>query len=399
MTLSIDDIQAASGRIGRMLARTDCRYSRTLSDLLGADIYIKFESEMFTGSFKERGALNKLLGLNTAQRKQGVVAMSAGNHAQAVAYHASRLNIEATLVMPRFTPYVKVADTRRLGARVILEGETLDAAAEHAQTLIEKHGYLLIHPFDDEQIMAGQGTLALELLEQQPGLDLLVVPVGGGGLISGVATAAKALSPGIEVIGVQAASYPGAHCALKGEATPAAAITIAEGIAVKKPGKKTLPVIRELVDDILLVDEWDIEEAIYLYLSIEKTVAEGAGAAALAAIKTYPDRFRNRKIGVVLSGANVDSRILASVLMRHLASTGQLVTVKVKSSDTPGALAHITALVGKLGSNIIDVNHQRTFTEAGIREVDIALTLETRDRTHAEEIRAALRTAGYSVAD
>lgn len=398
MAISVDDIRRAAERIGKVLKPTGSRFSRTLSDILGADIYIKFESEHFTGSFKERGALNKLLSLGEAERRRGVVAMSAGNHAQAVACHAARLNIDATIVMPRFTPNVKVADTRRLGARVLLQGDSLHAAAEHAQLLVEKHGQLLIHPFDDDEIMAGQGTLALEWLAQHPELEVLVVPVGGGGLISGIATAARALRPEIEIIGVQAARYPGARLALQGGKAPEAATTIAEGIAVKSPGAKTLPVMRELVDELLLVEEKDMEEAIYLYLNIEKTVAEGAGAAALAAVKANRARFAGRKVGVVLSGANVDSRILASVLMRQLASAGQLVTVKVKSRDTPGALAHITTLVGELGGNIIDVTHQRTFTGAGVREVDIALTLETRDLGHAEEIKASLASAGYALA-
>ncbi len=397
MTISLEDIRSAAQRIATVLEPTSCKKSLTLSDILGADIYIKFESELFTASFKERGALNKLLSLDEEEKSRGVVAMSAGNHAKAVAYHATRLGIESTIVMPRFTPNVKVADTRRLGAQVELHGDTLDQAAIHAAALAEEQGYVFIHPFDDEKVMAGQGTLALELLESQPDLDVVVVPIGGGGLISGVATVIKSLNPDIEVVGVQAENYPGAFCSLKGETATAGGITIAEGIAVKQPGEKTLAVIREQVDDVVLVSEEDIEEAIYLYLSIEKTVAEGAGAAALAAIMAHPDRFKGRKVGVILSGANVDSRILASVLMRHLARTSRLVSLKVKSSDTPGALAEITQLVGECGGNIIDVAHQRTFTEVGIREVDIALTLETRDRAHAEEIQTTLAAAGYSV--
>jgi threonine dehydratase len=397
MSISLEDIQSAAERIAGAIPRTSCKHSLTLSDILGAEIYIKFESELFTASFKERGALNKLLSLSEEERAKGVIAMSAGNHAKAVAYHASRLGIESTIVMSRFTPNVKVADTEMLGARVVLHGETLDEAARHAEALAEEKGYVFIHPFDDEWVMAGQGTLALELMESHPDLDVVVVPIGGGGLISGVATAIKALNPAVEVIGVQAVNYPGAYNALKGESSPIGAITIAEGIAVKQPGAKTLSVIRELVDDVLLVSEEDIEEAIYLYLSIEKTVAEGAGAAALAAIKAYPEQFKGRKVGVILCGANVDSRILASVLMRQLARTGRLVSMKVKSNDTPGALAEITNLVGQRGGNIIDVAHQRTFTEVGIREVDIALTLETRDKTHAQAIRDALEGAGYTV--
>jgi threonine dehydratase len=397
MSISLQDVRAAAERIGDVIAPTGCRHSRTLSDILGAEIYIKFESELFTASFKERGALNKLLSLSEAERAGGVIAMSAGNHAKAVAYHATRLGIASTIVMSRFTPNVKVADTEQLGARVVMHGDNLDAAASHARELAQQEGYTFVHPFDDEAVMAGQGTLALEILEAQPDLDALLVPIGGGGLISGVATVVKALKPDIELIGVQASSYSGVHAALKGEASVSSGITIAEGIAVKSPGEKTLAVIRESVDDVVLVSEEDIEQAIYLYLSIEKTVAEGAGAAALAAVMAYPDRFRGRKVGVILSGANVDSRILASVLMRHLARTGRLVSLKVKSRDTPGALAEITTLVGECGGNIIDVSHQRTFTEVGIREVEIALTLESRDRAHTEEIQAVLVDAGYSV--
>jgi threonine dehydratase len=397
MSISLEDIKSAAERISGAIAYTACKPSLTLSDILGAEIYIKFESEQFTASFKERGALNKLLSLSEEERAKGVVAMSAGNHAKAVAYHASRLGIESTIVMSRFTPNVKVADTQQLGAQVVLHGDTLDEAAEHAQSLAADEGYVFIHPFDDEWVMAGQGTLGLELLQAQPDLDVVVIPIGGGGLISGVATAIKSLNPDIEVIGVQATNYPGAYNALKSELSSPGAITIAEGIAVKQPGEKTLAVIREHVDDGVLVSEEDIEEAIYLYLSIEKTVAEGAGAAALAAIMAFPERFRGRKVGVILSGANVDSRILASVLMRHLARTGRLVSLKVKSRDTPGALAEITDLVGQCGGNIIDVAHQRTFTEVGIREVDIALTLETRDKTHAQAIRDTLEGAGYTV--
>lgn len=397
MPISIRDVRRAAERIRPTLQATRCVHSRTLSDILGASIHIKLESELFTGSFKERGALNKLLCLNDEARRRGVVAMSAGNHAKAVAYHAGRLNIDATIVMPRFTPYVKAAATEQLGARVVLHGDSLDVSAEHAGQLADEHGCQLIHPFDDEQIMAGQGTLALEFLAEQPDLDVLVVPIGGGGLISGVATAARAIRPDIRIVGVQAANYPGTWHALRDEPARPGTITIAEGIAVKVPGKKTLQIIRQQVDEILLVSEKDIEEAIYLYLSIEKTVAEGAGAAALAAVKAWPEKFQGQKVGIVLSGANVDSRILASVLMRHLASTGRLVTVKVKCSDTPGALAHVTALVGQKGGNIIDVMHQRTFTEAGAREVDIALTLETRDRVHSEQINSALLAAGYTI--
>jgi threonine dehydratase len=397
MSISLEDIKSAAERISGAIAYTACKPSLTLSDILGAEIYIKFESEQFTASFKERGALNKLLSLSEEERAKGVVAMSAGNHAKAVAYHASRLGIESTIVMSRFTPNVKVADTQQLGARVVLHGDTLDEAAAHAQSLAAEQGYVFIHPFDDEWVMAGQGTLGLELLQAQPDLDVVVIPIGGGGLISGVATAIKSLNPAIEVIGVQASNYPGAFNAIKGESSSPGAITIAEGIAVKQPGEKTLAVIRDHVDDVVLVSEEDIEEAIYLYLSIEKTVAEGAGAAALAAVMAFPERFRGRKVGVILSGANVDSRILASVLMRHLARTGRLVSVKVKSSDTPGALAEITDLVGQCGGNIIDVAHQRTFTEVGIREVDIALTLETRDKAHAQAIRDTLEGAGYTV--
>ncbi len=397
MSLSLADIRAARERIGGVLEPTSCRRSRTLSDMLGTELRIKFESELFTASFKERGALNKLLSLGARQRERGVVAMSAGNHAKAVAYHASRLGIPSTIVMPCQTPNVKVADTERLGARVVLRGETLDDGAEHAGQLAAEHGCTLVHPYDDPLIMAGQGSVALELLEQYPDVETIVAPIGGGGLISGVATAVKALRPEVEIVGVQSARYSAAYGLVRGEPGQSGGHTIAEGIAVKRPGESALAIIRDKVDDLLLVSEEDIEEAVYLYLGIEKTVAEGAGAATLAAVRAFPERFKARRVAVILSGANVDSRILASVLMRHLARTGRLVSVQVRSSDTPGALAHITTLVGERGGNIIDVAHQRTFTEVGIREVDIALTLETRDRAHAGEIRSALAAAGYSL--
>ncbi len=397
MVLSLQQIRDAAERIGDAIDPSTCRRSRTLSDILNAEIFIKFESELFTASFKERGALNKLLSLSEEERARGVIAMSAGNHAKAVAYHATRLGIESTIVMSRHTPNVKVADTERLGAAVVLHGDSLDAAAAHAHELAERDGRVFIHPYDDEWVMAGQGTLALEMLDAVPDLDVIVVPIGGGGLISGVATAVKSLRPDVEVIGVQAERYPAAYQQLKGEQSASGGITIAEGIAVKQPGEKTMAVIREQVDDVVLVSEEDIEQAIYLYLNIEKTVAEGAGAAALAAVNAHPELFRGKKVGVVLCGANVDSRILASVLMRHLARTGRLVSLKLKSADTPGALADITAMLGECGANIIDVSHQRTFTGAGIREVDISLTLETRDREHAAEVADRLKSAGYSI--
>jgi len=322
--------------------------------------------------------------------------MSAGNHAKAVAYHAQRLGIPATIVMPKNTPNVKVEDTRKFQARVILQGSSLEDASEHAVKLAASDGLAFVHPYDDAHIVAGQGTVALEMLAAQPDLDIIVVPVGGGGLIAGVATAAKTLKRDIKIIGVEVAGYPGVYDALHGETGQRGGSTIAEGIAVKRPGELAMEVIRRLVDDVVLVSEEAIEEAVNLYINIEKTVSEGAGAATLAAALIHPDLFKDQKTGLILSGANIDSRILASVLMRRLVKKGRIVRFLIKIDDTPGILSDVTALVGGLGGNILEVSHQRMFSSVPVKEADLYLTVETRDATQNQEILKKLCEAGYS---
>lgn len=396
--LSLETIRQAHARIQPAIERTECKLSRTLSAILGLELYVKFENAQFTASFKERGALNKLLQLSEDERANGVIAMSAGNHAQAVAYHSRRLGIPATIVMSRLTPNTKVEETRKLGATVLLQGDTLEEAAAFAHETAAAQNLCFLHPFNDEAIIAGQGTLAIEMLEQAPELDVLLVPVGGGGLIAGVAAAAKAIKPGVQIYGVQSALYPGVASARKGETPPRPVGTVAEGIAVKQPGSLTLPIIDSLVDDVWLVDEESIEEAIYQFLHIEKTVAEGAGAAALAAANVFKEQLKGQRVGIVLSGANIDSRILASVLMRKLARSGRVARIHVSIDDTPGALADVTRLVGEAGGNIIEVSHQRTFAQVGVKEADLLLTVETRDREHTDAILTQLRDHAYSAA-
>ena len=395
MTLTLQDIQAAAERIQSSIIHTHFEKSHTLSSILGAGIYLKFENLQFTSSFKDRGALNKLLQLSAAESESGVIAMSAGNHAKAVAYHAQRLGIPATIVMPQDTPNVKVEDTRNFEAKVILRGSSLEEAAEHAHELAARENLLFIHPYDDEQIMAGQGTIALEILAENPELDAIAVPIGGGGLISGIATAAKALKPGIKVIGVEVAGYPSAYNLLRGRQTKLGGSTIAEGIAVKQPGEFAMEIVRRLVDEIVIVDDETIEDAINLLLTIEKTVTEGAGAAALAAVMSKPELFANANTAVILSGGNIDTRILASVLMRRLVRKGRIVRYRVKIHDLPGTLADVSAAIGKLGGNILEVSHQRMFGSIPVKDADLYITVETRDAVQSEEILAQLRAIGY----
>lgn len=400
MTLTLSAIQDAAQRIASATINTRFEKSITLSGIAGTEIFLKFENFQFTASFKDRGALNKLL-LLKAQLYQdqgsmpGVIAMSAGNHAKSVAYHAQRLGIPATIVMPKNTPNVKVEDTRNFGARVILTGKNLDEAASHAKDMAAAENLQFVHPYNDLDIMAGQGTMALEMLDAQPDLDTIVVPVGGGGLIAGVATAAKALRPQIRVIGVEVEAYPSVHGALHGHDRYTGGSTIAEGIAVKKPGELTLEVIRRLVDDVLIVKEDSIEEAINLYLSIEKTVTEGAGAASLAAVLENKELFANQKTALIISGANIDSRILASVLMRRLVSKGRIVRFLIEIDDSPGSLSEVAATIGEFGGNILDVSHQRMFASVPIKRADLYLTVETRDATQNLEILEKLRERGY----
>ena len=392
--LQLTDIQQAAERIRGQVLNTPCVESRTLSQLTGAQVFLKFENLQFTASFKERGALNKLAQLSEPERAQGVIAMSAGNHAQGVAFHAQRLGIRAVIVMPRFTPGVKVARTRGFGAEVVLHGDTLDAASAHARELAAAQGLTFVHPFDDEAIMAGQGTLALEMLAQQPELDTLIVPIGGGGLISGVAPAAKALKPGIRVVGVQTMRFPGAVNAVTGSHHPRGASTIAEGIAVSTPGAHCLPVIRHCVDELLLVDEGDVEQAIVMLLEIEKTLAEGAGATALAALLRHPAGFAGRKVGLVLSGGNIDPMLLAAIIGRGMVRSGRLARVVVNTRDVPGSLARVTALVAQAGANVQEIHHQRAFTLLAAQHVEVEMVLQTRDAAHVQELLALLEAQG-----
>ena len=392
--LQLADIQQAAERLQGQVLNTPCVESRTLSQLTGAQVFLKFENLQFTASFKERGALNKLAQLTATERAQGVIAMSAGNHAQGVAFHAQRLGIRAVIVMPRFTPGVKVARTRGFGAEVVLHGDTLDAASAHARELAAAQGLTFVHPFDDEAIMAGQGTLALEMLAQQPELDTLIVPIGGGGLISGVATAAKALKPGIRVVGVQTMRFPGAVNAVTGSHHPRGDSTIAEGIAVSTPGAHCLPVIRHCVDELLLVDEGDVEQAIVMLLEIEKTLAEGAGATALAALLRHPAGFAGRKVGLVLSGGNIDPLLLAAIIGRGMVRSGRLARVVVNTRDVPGSLARVTALVAQAGANVQEIHHQRAFTLLAAQHVEVEMVLQTRDAAHVQELLALLEAQG-----
>jgi threonine dehydratase len=391
------DMEAASAAIRDAVLETPFHHSVTLSVIAGAELYVKFENLQFTASFKERGALAKLLSLSAAERAAGVVAMSAGNHAQAVAHHARRLGIGATIVMPEDTPEVKVSATKLHGAAVVLRGASLSEAEDHARDLAREQGLTLVHPYDDPVVIAGQGTVALEMLAARPDLDALVVPIGGGGLIAGMAVAAKAIKPDIEVWGVEAARCPSAWNALKGLPPVTAAGTVAEGIAVKRPGSLTLPIIRDRVDGIILAGETELERAIALYVTIEKTVAEGAGAAALAGLLAEPERFRGRKVGVVLSGGNIDTRLLASVLMRDLVHQGRIARLRIDIPDRPGVLAAVAGAIGEADGNILEVQHNRIFSHTQAKETDLEVVIEARDPGHLEAIVGALSAEGFRV--
>lgn len=393
--LSLTDIEQAAQRLHGHLLNTPCVESKTLSQLTGAQIYLKFENLQYTASFKERGACNKLSQLTDAERQRGVIAMSAGNHAQGVAYHAQRLSIRAVIVMPRFTPGVKIERTRGFGAEVVLHGDTLDASRAHALLLAEREGLVFVHPYDDEAIVAGQGTVGLEMLHAVPELEVLVIAVGGGGLIAGMATAAKALKPGIEVIGVQTARFPAMVNAIKGTHHPQGSSTIADGIAVGTPGVLAQAIIARRVDDLLLVEEGDIEQAMVMLLEIEKTLVEGAGAAGLAALLKYPARFAGLKVGLVLCGGNIDPLLLAAIIERGMVRAGRLARIRVGARDIPGSLAKITATVADAGANIEEVHHQRAFTMLAAQNVEIELVLQTRGRPHIELVLQALRAAGF----
>jgi threonine dehydratase len=397
LPVTLADIGAAAKRIEGQVVRTPTYRSRGLSELTGADVWVKLENLQVVSAYKERGALNRLLLMDETTRRRGVIAASAGNHAQAVAYHGSRLGVPVTIVMARGTPTVKVAQTERHGARVILHGELLDEAFAEAQRLCEAEGLTFLHPFDEPDVIAGQGTVALELLADAPEIDTLVVPIGGGGLMSGIAIAAKGLRPDIEVIGVQAELYPSMYCAVTGKVLASAGDTIAEGIAVKKPGTLTSAIIRALVDDILLVTEAEIEHAVALFLQLDKTVAEGAGAAGLAAMLAFPERFRGRKVGLVLTGGNIDPRLLATVLLRDLFRSGRMSRLRIQLQDRPGALYSVVRLFERHGVNIIDVVHQRVFTSLPAKDAFIDVDCEARDAAHLEALVEELKAAGFEL--
>lgn len=392
--LTLQDIHAAAARVQGHVLDTPCVESKTLSQIVGAQVFLKFENLQFTASFKERGACNKLVQLSAEEQARGVIAMSAGNHAQGVAYHAQRLGLRAVIVMPRFTPGVKVQRTRGFGAEVVLHGDTLEEARAHAYQLAGERSLTFVHPYDDEAVAAGQGTLALEMLAAVPDLETLVIAVGGGGMIAGVATAAKAIRPGIEVVGVQTRRFPAMVNAIQGTQHPQGTSTIAEGIAVGTPGKITQEIIERLVDDLLLVDEGDIEQAVLMLLEIEKTLVEGAGAAGLAALVRHPERFAGKKVGLVLSGGNIDPLLLAAIIERGMVRSGRLARVKVSARDVPGVLARITAMVADTGANIEEVHHQRAFTMLAAQNVEIELVLQTRGKEHIEEVLTHLREGG-----
>jgi threonine dehydratase len=391
------DVTAAAAAISDAVIVTPCNPSRTLSEVCGCGIWLKFENLQFTSTFKERGALNRLMALGPAERRRGVIAMSAGNHAQGLAYHARRLGIPATIVMPVGAPMVKIENTRRHGADVIIAGRDVEEAGEFARGHAAAHGLTLIHPYDDPLVIAGQGTIALEMLKAAPDLDTLVVPIGGGGLISGMAIAAKALKPELRIVGVQARLYPSMHNAINEAALPMRGDTLAEGIAVKAPGRITTGIVRDLVDDIVLVTEDEIERAVATLIEIEKTVVEGAGAVGLAAVMNAPDDFRGRVVGLVLTGGNIDTRLIASVLTRELAREGRLTQWSIDLVDRPGQLAAVANLLAELGANIIEVSHQRTFSDLPAKATVLQLVIETRDRTHRDEVLARLAAAGFKV--
>ena len=394
---TIDDIRSAAQRIEGSVIHTPMLMSRTFSEIIGAEVWFKFENLQFTGAYKERGALNKLLQLTDEERSRGVIAASAGNHAQAVAYHGKRLGIPVTIVMPASTPTVKVSQTAGHDARVILDGAMFDDAHAKACELADKDGYVFVHPFDDPQVIAGQGTVALEMLEAVPDLDMLVIPVGGGGLMSGVGTAARALKPDIGLIGVEAELYPSMKCAIEGCKLPLGGDTLAEGIAVKQPGELTSRILKKLDVEVVLVSERDIERAVAMLVAIEKSVVEGAGAAGLAAMLGDPKRFAGRKVGTVLCGGNIDTHLLANVLVRDLVRSGRISRLRIAAQDRPGALAAITAKFEAAGVNIIEINHSRIFTRLPAKDTVIEVESEARDPQAMEDVIERLESAGFHV--
>jgi threonine dehydratase len=394
---TIDDIRAAAQRIQGAVIRTPMLVSRTLSEILGAEVWLKFENLQFTAAYKERGALNKLLQLSDEERSRGVIAASAGNHAQAVAYHAKRLGIPAVIVMPEPTPTVKVTQTEGHGAQVVLYGKIVDDAFAKARELALENGYTFIHAFDDPQVIAGAGTVGLEMLEDAPDLDAITVPIGGGGLMSGVSIAARALRPDIELIGVEAELYPSMKCAIQGCNLPLGGDTLAEGIAVKQPGELTSRILKDLANDVVLVSERDLERAVAMLVGIEKTVVEGAGAAGLAAMLADPGRFRGKKVATMLCGGNIDMHLLANVLVRDLVRQGRIARLHVAAHDQPGALAAITAKVYEAGVNVIEINHSRIFTRLPAKDTMIEVECEARDARAIDDVVARLEAAGFRV--
>ena len=392
--VTVEAIRAAAQRLRGHIEETPCVHSRTLSQITGAEVYLKFENLQFTASFKERGALNKLSVLTSEQKASGVIAVSAGNHAQGVAYHAQRLGIPAVIVMPRFTPTVKIERTRGFAAEIILTGDTFDDARQEAGRIAERRGLTMVHPYDDADVIAGQGTIALEMLAQQPEIDCLCVAIGGGGLISGVAIGARAIRPDIAVIGVQTDQFPSMYSAFKGVQLPTANATLAEGIAVKQPGELTREIVLRMVDDVLLVSEGDIEQAIVLLLEIEKTVVEGAGATGLAALLRHREPFAGRKVGLILCGGNIDPMVLADIIERGMVRAGRLARIRVHTRDVPGELARAATLIGQAGANIEEVAHQRAFTTLPVQNAELEFVLQTRGPEHIEEVLRTLRNAG-----
>jgi threonine dehydratase len=395
MSVTVADVEAARRTIAGEVVRTPMLPAPKLSALTGAEVYVKYENLQVTNSFKDRGAFNKLASLSPTARARGVIAMSAGNHAQAVAYHAARLAIPATIVMPLTTPFVKVEATQAHGAEVVLEGESVAEAQIRAETIARERGLTLVHPYDDTLVIAGQGTIALEMLEDAPELDALVIPIGGGGLIAGNAIAARARKPAIEIVGAEAALYPSFWNALHGENRPLGGATLAEGIAVKNVGVLALPIVRELVSEIVLVDEAHLEQAVNAYLTLQKTMAEGAGAAGLAAMLAKPEKFRGRKVGLILCGGNIDARILASIMVRELEREDRIVSFRLTIPDQPGVLGQIATRLGQLGANILGVEHRRLFLDVPAKGAKLDVTVETRDRAHGTRIFTALEGDGF----
>jgi threonine dehydratase len=396
LTVTLADIEAARRVIAGHVLRTPMLPAPRLSALTGAEVFVKYENLQVTNSFKERGARAKLASLSAAERARGVIAMSAGNHAQAVAYHAASLGIAATIVMPVTTPFVKVAATKAHGAEVLLDGDGISEAQARAEAEARGRGLIWVHPYDDPQVIAGQGTVALEMLEDVADLDVLVIPIGGGGLISGIATAAKALKSAIEIVGVESALYPSMWNAIHGENRPSGGATLAEGIAVKNVGALTLPIVRTLVSDIVLVDEERIERAVNAFLTLQKAMAEGAGAAGLAAMLAEPQRFAGKRVGLILCGGNIDPRILASIMVRELERDDRIVSFRLTIADSPGLLGQIATTLGRLGANILEVDHRRLFLDVPAKGARLDVTVETRDAAHADEILAVLKVEGFA---